>query len=534
MAQSEELEMLLKVQSEQITRLVEINTSQAKKMNEMQSEITQLLSQIAWFKRQMFGRKSEKLAVLDPNQLEFDFEGTGSKEDLATEIEEARNAAVKEIDNRTAKEKHNERRNRKLTENLPVVEVVIEPENIDKDRYVRIGEERTRTLEFEPGKLYVKEIVRPKYGLKSSTDIPNEGEKGVIIAPLPLLPINKGLPGASLLAEILLQKYEYHTPFYRQIQEFSHLGIKISDSTLDGWFKPACELLRPLYDKLKEVVLSTDYVQVDETTLPVISHNIHRAAKEYLWMVRSVMKRLVFFHYDKGSRSQETAKKLLKPFKGYLQSDGYAGYNVFEDNADVCLVGCMAHIRRHFEEALDENKELAEYALKEIQSLYHVEHMADDSQLSYDERATLRQKLSEPILNSFEKWMEKTYHQVLPKSRMGQSIAYGYSIMPRMREYLKDGRLKIDNNLGENAIRPITISRKNFLFCGNHEAAENTAIICSLLGSCKGLGVNPREWLNDVLAKLPYYLQPKSNLNLRKLLPDEWKGDNSNETTTKI
>ena len=135
MAQSEELEMLLKVQSEQITRLVEINTSQAKKMNEMQSEITQLLSQIAWFKRQMFGRKSEKLAVLDPNQLEFDFEGTGSKEDLATEIEEARNAAVKEIDNRTAKEKHNERRNRKLTENLPVVEVVIEPENIDKDRY---------------------------------------------------------------------------------------------------------------------------------------------------------------------------------------------------------------------------------------------------------------------------------------------------------------------------------------------------------------------------------------------------------------
>lgn len=147
--------------------------------------------------------------------------------------------------------KKKERQNRKLLEGLPVVEVVIEPQGIDLTKYKRIGEERTRTLEFEPGKLYVKEIIRPKYGLKDNTALPEEHQAGIVIADLPLLPIYKGLPGASLLAEILLQKYEYHVPFYRQVREFHHLGLKIPENTLHGWFKPACELLKPLYDELK-------------------------------------------------------------------------------------------------------------------------------------------------------------------------------------------------------------------------------------------------------------------------------------------
>lgn len=168
------------------------------------------------------------------------------------------------------------------------------------------------------------------------------------------MPIYKGLPGASLLAEILLQKYEYHVPFYRQIREFYHLGLKIPENTLHGWFKPVCELLKPLYDELKKQVLAVDYIQVDETTLPVINKQSHKAVREYLWMVRAVTTGLVFFHYDDGSRSQETARNLLEPFKGYLQSDGYAAYNVFEGKEGVCLVGCLAHIRRHYETAKEE------------------------------------------------------------------------------------------------------------------------------------------------------------------------------------
>jgi transposase len=406
---------------------------------------------------------------------------------------------------------------------------VIEPDTLDLTRYKRIGEERTRTLEFEPGKLYVKEVVRPKYGLKDNLEVTDQPRQGVLIAPLPLSPIHKGLPGATLLAEVLLQKYEYHTPFYRQVQALRHLGVRLPETTLSGWFKPACELLKPLYEALKREVLQTDYVQVDETTLGVIDKEKRQASKEYLWMVRSVMERLVFFHYDEGSRSQQTAAKLLSGFRGYLQSDGYSAYNLFERKEGVCLVGCMAHIRRHFEEALDENRSMAEYALAEIQHLYRIERQADEQELSSEERAALRQRLAVPILDTLEKWMEKNYKKFLPKSRMGKAIAYAHGLWPRMKNYLLDGRLKIDNNLAENAIRPIAISRKNFLFCGNHQAAENTAVICSLLATCKAQGVNPREWLNDVLARLPYYLQKNSGKELSELLPNHWKPENANE-----
>ena len=173
----------------------------------------------------------------------------------------------------------------------------------------------------------------------------------------------------------------------------------------------------------------------------------------------------------------------MKNFKGYLQSDGHPIYDAFEDREDVCLCGCLAHIRRHIELCKEEN---LEYAMQGL-------------------------------------WLKNTYPKVLKRSLIGKAIAYAYSLLPRMKPYLHDGRIFIDNNRCENALRPLVISRKNMLFCGNHEAAENTAIICSLLGSCKERGVNPREWLNDVISKLPYYLAPKSDRDLKELLPDVWR-----------
>lgn len=512
--------LLIKTQADQIRLLTEANAKHMEQLFGMQVKIDQLLAQIAWFTRQFFGRKSEKLAHLDPNQLSL-FETLAAEQERLEEIEAARIVAQSEIQTPLL-EKKRASSNRKLLENLPVVEVLIEPELVDMNIYKRIGEERTRTLEFEPGKLFVREIIRPKYGLKDNTIPAAEGQLSVIIAPLPLLPINKGLPGASLLSEVLLQKYEYHVPFYRQIRQFHHLGVKISENTLNGWFKPVSELLKPLYEELKKEILLTDYIQVDETTLPVINKESHQAKKEYLWIVRSVMKKLVFFHYDEGSRSQATVATLLKSYNGYLQSDGYAAYNVFDKMDDVCLVSCMAHKRRKYETALSENQSLAQYALKEIQQLYRIEQMAEEQNLSFEQRAELRQRLAAPILLSLETWMEKTYKTVLPKSLMGQAIAYSYSLWPRMKHYLKDGRLMIDNNGAENAIRPIALSRKNFLFCGNHQAAENTAIICSLLASCKESKVNPREWLTDIIAKMPYYQKPSANKKLSELLPHRW------------
>ena len=351
---------------------------------QLQKKLDELPTRIAWLNRQLFGKRSEKLAAPDPNQLSL-FHLTLPAEEQATldaEHDEAITAIRQyESDTKT------QRRNRKLLEDLPVVEVVVEPEGIDLALYKRIGEERTRTPEFEPGKLYVREIVRPRYGLKDNITPAPEGTSSVVIAPLPSSPIYKGLAGASMLAEILLQKYEYHVPFYRQVKEFRHLGIRISESTLSGWFKPVCGLFRPLYEELKRQVVRTDYIQVDETTVDVINKEKRQTDKEYLWMTRAVRERLVFFHYDNGSRSQQTVRNLLEPVKGYLQSDGYSACNSFEGKAGVYLVASLVHIRRHFETALDENRSLAGHALKEIQELYRIERMADKEELSCQARA---------------------------------------------------------------------------------------------------------------------------------------------------
>lgn len=539
MSQQDTIERVIKSQQEQITSLlatnrslVESNERLLKQTGALQQKIQELLSRVAWLNRQLFGRRSEKLAALDPNQLSlFDPLPAARPGEDVHEESECTAIPVKVKPDGKKKEAS---RNRELLEGLPVVEVVIEPMQVNPDLYRRIGEERTRTLEFEPGRLYVKETVRPKYGLKNNLSLPGEGESGVIIAPLPLSPIHKCLAGSTMLAEMLLQKYEYHVPFYRQAKEYRHLGVRLSESTLSGWFKPTCELLKPLYGELVQLVVNSGYVQADETTVRVINKGRGKADKEYLWMVRAVLEKLVIFHYDDGSRSGQTIKKLLKDFKGYLQSDGYNAYNVFEGTKGVCLIACLAHIRRHFELALEENRGLAEHALKTIQELYRVEHLADSRGYSAEERHELRNRLSAPLLDSLEKWMESTYIKVPPRSRIGQAISYAYPLWSRMKTYLEDGNIKIDNNLAENAIRPLTLSRKNFLFCGNHEAAKNTAIICSLLATCKAQEVNPREWLNDIIARLPYYLEKGAGKNLRDLLPDTWKLEKSNENPIEV
>ena len=501
MTQEQTLELLVKTLTDQNAML--------------QQQLQHLTAQLAWMNRQMFGRKSEKLSPFDPNQPSL-FEPIAP-----IKVEELVIIPEVEVPSVPKKKPH---KSRQGLEDLPIVEETIEPESVDLSRYKRIGEQRTSTLEFTPGKLYVKVLIRPKYGLKDSSALPKEGESAVMIAPLPLAPIHKGMASASLLAEVLLQKYQYHVPFYRQVQQFSHLGFKVSENTLSGWFKPVCGLLRPLYEVLKGEVLSSDYIQVDETTLPVVNKDKHKTDKEYLWMIRSGCNGSLFFHYDNGSRSQRVIKELLNDYQGYLQCDGYKGYNVFEQSSRVCLVGCLAHIRRYFENALNESKTFAEYALKRIQALYKIEHSANEANLSYQERAKLRQKNATHILDELEQWMQDSYSRVYPKSLIGRAIAFAYSLWSRMRVYLKDGRIKIDNNLAENAIRPIALSRKNFLFCGNHESAENTAIICSLLGSCKESDVNPRVWLTDIIAKMPYLqnANQRTKEELQKLLPNRW------------
>ena len=520
--------------------LQQVNASQAetiKKLTEqnesLQSRIKELTAQIAWLNRQLFGRKSEKLPIIDPNYPDL---FAGMLPENAQQIADAHDEAVEKIV-KTKEERRQEKKNRIMMEDLPVLEqVILTPDNLDTDLYKKIGQEVTRIVEHKPGQLYIKEIIREKWGLKDNTATAPKGMSGVLIAPMPLLPIYKGIAGASLLAEILLQKYEYHMPYYRQIKQYSHLGMKgLTESTVDGWFKQTMELLKPLYEVLKAEVMKADYIQADETTTPVMNKDTHKAAKEYLWMVRAVMERLVLFYYDQGSRAGAVIESLANRynFKGYLQCDGFAGYETaFKTNSDVRLLNCMVHIRRHLEQALDENRPMAEHGLSEIQHLYKIEHMCDEENLTPEERKTRRNELARPIMEAMKLWMETEGVKYSENSLIGKAITYAYTRWDNMMRYLEDGRLLLDNNLAENEIRPITLGRKNYLFCGNHEAAQNMAVVCSLLATCRNHDVNPRDYLNDVISQMPYHTKA-SHEELLQLLPHKWKLTHPESVMTK-
>ncbi len=520
----QELSRLRKIDQGALEEAENTNKKLNRIIEEKDAKINKLLDQLAWFRRKFWKPSTEKYIPQDPNQCRIDFEGL----DMLPEEKKYAQEAEKEVityERRKPKKEKEQPVRTSLPEHLRRETEVIEPEGIDEN-WVRINVEVTEVLNLKPGELYVRRIERPVYALKKSLLLQNveqESGKNIRIASLPdNLPLKKSNADASLLADIELGKYLYHLPFHRIIAIYKQLGVSIPASTMNGWHKDACDLLRALYHRLKEIVLSSDYIQVDESTIPVINNEKQKAAKEYLWVVRAVIEKLVFFHYDKGSRAQKVIVELLRDFKGAVQSDGYGAYSIYENKMGVLLLGCWAHARRKFEEARQEDKTGAEYALGQIGLLYKVETMADEQNLDDRQRAELRCRLAYPIMQAFEKWIETYYPKALPRGRMERALRYTHTIYRRLARYHLDGKYKIDNNLIENSIRGMAIGRKNYLFCGNHDSAENAAIMYSLMESCKAQDVDPREWLTDVLKRITSYNNDYS-LDLANLLPHNWK-----------
>jgi transposase len=494
-------------------------------INQLDETINKLKQQIEMLQRKIWGKSSERYINEDPLQRKLDFEGLDllpEEKELATsakeEIEKYKTIRVIEV-----KEKNHPAR-KPLPESLPREETHIYPQHIELENWTELAPEITEVLERESARWYVRRIIRHKYALKDKSQ---DVEKQIITAPMPVLPIAKSYAGATVLADIIIDKYVNHLPFYRQIEMFKQQGISIAPATINGWFQNVADLMRPTYYRLKELVLASDYIQSDETTIPIINNEKHTTIKGYIWMIRAVMGNLVFFHYDHGSRAQKVVLQLFKDYQGVIQTDGYAVYDIYENKKGVLPMGCWAHARRKFEEALAEDKARASYALEQIGLLYDVERRADQQQLSFEERADLRSRLAYPIMVAFEKWLLNEYPKVLPKGRIGKAIRYTYNIYHKLTRYHLDGRLKIDNNLGENAIRPIALGRKNWLFCGNHDAAENAAIMYSMLGCCKASEVNFRDWLVHFLSNIHNYDNDYSK-DLAELLPQNFKGQNQN------
>ena len=463
---------------------------EAEKLNEeakkLQQENTYLKEELTQLKRLMFGKKNERFIPSDNSQASL-FE-------QAVEVTpESEQQTITYTKDKQSGKKQPVRL--ALPAHLTREEQVIEPEDKQED-VIKIGESVTEILEYTPGKVYVKRYVRPKY-VQSHPDPAKDQQ--VVVAPLPSFPIPSGNAGPGLLAHLMISKYVDHLPFYRQVQMFKREGVKLPESTISGWFKAVCKLLEPLYHEIHKQVLASGYINADETPIPVQSSNKPEATHTgYHWFYHSPEVKLVVIDYQK-SRSAQGPHDFLEKYKGVLQTDGYAGYEQFAQKEGIILLGCMAHARRYFEKALDNDRERAQHALSEIQKLYAIERLAREEDLTSDQLTELRHKEALPTLQELKQWMEGQYGQVAPKSSIGKALAYSLKLWSRLIRYTENGAWYIDNNLVENSIRPVALGRKNYLFAGSHDAAQWAAMMYSFLGSCKLNGAEPFQWLKSTL-----------------------------------
>jgi transposase len=398
----------------------------------------------------------------------------------------------------------------KLPESLRREQIIIEPTE-DTSGCRKMGEEITEVLEYQPGELYVKQYKRIKYVRPDNS--------GILIGELPSRPLPKIMAGEGLLAQIVIDKYIDHLPLHRQMQRFERVGVKIPYSTLTDWVNATCQLITPLFNALKAEVLQSGYLHADETPIKVIDKDkkgeTHRG---FYWVYQNSIDKLVFFDYQEG-RGREGPMEILEHFKGYLQTDGYAVYDVFDKRPDITLIHCMAHARRMFNEALDNDYERAFYALCEIQKLYEIERISKEANLNVEELKVVRSIKAAPILKGMWLWMQQQYVHVLPKSAIGKALAYSMERWHKLSLYITDGRLNIDNNPVENSIRPVALGRKNYLFAGSHEAAKRSGMLYSLLGTCKMHGIEPYGWLKEVLQRIADHPINK----IHDLLPHRYK-----------
>lgn len=473
---------------------------------ELVIKVAQLTHRLQQLERVIFGSKHERfIPVSSPDQLSLDIVAQRKEHPPATM--EAIHYERKKP-SKPATEKIQTGR-MALPASLPREQIIIEP-NEDVTGWKNIGKEITEELERTPGKLFVRQYIRNKY-------VKPTGEM-IVIGELPMRPIDKGIAGPGLLAQIVIDKYVDHLPVYRQVQRFEREGMKLPISTLADWISATCDLLEPLYEVHRKKVLSNDYLQADETPIKVLDKakkgTTHRG---YHWVYHAPLSGLVLFDYREG-RGREGPQECLQDFKGYLQTDGYAVYEDFDKRSDITLLHCMAHARRKFDEALDNDMDRAGYVLTEMQKLYAIEKMCKDGSLPKEDLFALRQEQAVPVLQNLKAWMMNAYEQVLPQSAIGKAISYSLQRWDKLSIYTSDPRLQIDNNLVENAIRPVAIGRKNYLFAGSHNGARRAAMLYSFLGTCKINDVNPFEWLRDILRRIPSH----SVNRLEELLPNNW------------
>ena len=419
----------------------------------------QLQHRLSVLEKMIFGPKHERFIPAVPaNQLALDIavETLGERQETITHV-----PAHDRLEQVVVKKDRIHPGRNPLPASLPREDVVLEPTE-DVTDCICIGEEITEVLEIKAAEFFVKRFVRPKYARKN--------DQGIAIADTQNRVIEKGIAGPSVLAMIIVSKFIDHLPIHRQLAIFKRIGIELKYNTVLDWSNQCLNVLVPLYDLLKKKVFESGYIQADETTLKVLDNEKKGSAHQgYLWAYRSAIEKLIYFEYQPG-RGKTGPAELLKNYRGYLQTDGYGAYDQFALRKNITILNCMAHARRYFKEAEDNDKSRAQYALTEIQKLYAIER--EIKELSLEEKCRIRQEQSSPILKALGEWMIEQHAQVTPKSAIGKALEYSLKRWQELSRYTSSGELQIDNNLIENDIRPIALGRKNYLFAGSHESAQ--------------------------------------------------------------
>lgn len=493
----------LKAQIDELTNVIE---DKDQTIRTQQNRLDDLIKRI-------YGRKSEKLnagqLVFDEVMLEAEKNQDSPKE---PQIEpEVKEQIVREHIRR------NHPGRRPLPEHIERIEHYLDiPE---EDKYTQDGKERpligvdiTEKLDYQPCVFVVNRYIRPKYG--ADDDMNGCGVKQHAPAEGP---IDKCLAESGLLAHIISEKYEHHTPLYRQELKFQRQGIDISRKTMSGWMIKCAEVLKPLHERMRQKILAYDIVLNDDTPVDMLTPGMGKTKQTRLWCtIGGKELQYTLYNFTLG-RGREGPLEFFKGYQGYFMSDALASYEELFRTEDIRSLSCWAHARRYFTKAQDTNPKAATKVLIMIANLYKIEK--DVKNANGEVRLKARKKKSRPQLAKILLWLRKNKKAYLPKSAMNQAIQYTLNIRKRLTRYTQDGRLPIDNNLAENDIRPIALGRKNWMFLGSENGGHAAAVLMTFCMTCHKLKINTWQYLKDILQRINNH--PMSKID--ELLPDRWQ-----------
>ena len=482
---------------------------------ELKSDNIKLAETIKIYKHMLFGRKSENLPQIDQpglfNEAELelkDIEDTAPAEKIKITYERLKKPGRKP-----------------LPPDLPRVEKIIDIPEHEKEllqnegELIKIGEETSEKLEIIPQQVYVLKYIRYKYVLKKK----DSSDSKIVTAELPSQLIPRGIATASSAAYVFASKFVDSIPYYRQEKIFERIGIDLSRKTMCNWqIYIYYNYLIRLIDLMKRDLKKSYLIGADETTVQVIVEKDKPPdSKSYMWVYRGYQedKTILLFDYE-PNRKGINPKEYLEGYEGYLQTDGYDGYNLVVKTENIIHLACWAHVRRKFFNCFkvlkEDNYPESKIILDMINKLYSVERNIKKLQMSGDEIKDIREKESKPIIEKIKKWVLENINNYPPKTKMGDAINYTYNLWDKLIVYLDDPKLCIDNNLVENAIRPFVIGRKNWLFSYSENGANSSAALYSLVETAKANGKEPYKYLRELFEKLPF---AKTDADYEKLLP---------------